>query len=41
MDDVKVSPNPADNVLIKEWGKKREWTFEPKNHLELVKVSTF
>ncbi|MDP1835183.1 MAG: serine--tRNA ligase [Chlamydiales bacterium] len=35
MDDVKVSPNPADNVLIKEWGSKREWTFEPKNHLEL------
>lgn len=34
-DGVKVSPDPADNVNIKEWGKKREFTFEPKNHMEL------
>ncbi len=35
MDDVKVSPNAADNVVVKEWGKKREWAFAPKNHMEL------
>ncbi|MEC7839714.1 MAG: serine--tRNA ligase [Chlamydiota bacterium] len=35
MDDIKVSPDPADNVFIKEWGKKTEFDFEIKNHLEL------
>ncbi len=35
MADVKVSPNPADNVVIKEWGKKRDFDFAPKHHLEL------
>lgn len=35
MDDIKISPDAADNVMIKEWGKKREFDFEPKNHLEL------
>ncbi len=34
-DHVKVSPDPADNVKLKEWGSKREFDFEPKNHLEL------
>jgi seryl-tRNA synthetase len=35
MDDVPVSPSPKDNVCIKEWGKKREFDFPFKNHVEL------
>lgn len=35
MDDIKISPDAADNVNIKEWGQKRTWDFTPKNHLEL------
>ena len=35
MDDVKVSANPADNVVVREWGEKPTFSFEPKNHLEL------
>ncbi len=35
MDDVPISPSPKDNVCIKEWGKKREFTFPFKNHVEL------
>ena len=35
MDDIKISADPADNVIVKEWGQKREWDFTPKNHLEL------
>lgn len=35
MDDIKVSPDPKDNVMIKEFGKKREFNFPFKNHLEL------
>lgn len=35
MDDVSVSPNPADNVIIKSVGKKPEFSFPFKNHVEL------
>ena len=35
MDDIKVSQNPQENVLIKEYGKKPEFDFQFKNHLEL------
>lgn len=35
MDDVPVSPSPKDNVCIKEWGEKREFSFPFKNHVEL------
>jgi seryl-tRNA synthetase len=35
MDDVPISPSPKDNVCIKEWGQKREFTFPFKNHVEL------
>lgn len=35
MDDIKESPDPADNVMIKEVGQKPVFDFEPKNHLEL------
>ncbi|MBS0622545.1 MAG: serine--tRNA ligase [Verrucomicrobia bacterium] len=34
-DDIKVSPDPADNVCIKEVGKKPSFTFPAKNHLQL------
>lgn len=35
LDEIKVSPDPKENVLIKDWGKKREFDFPFKNHLEL------
>ncbi len=35
MDDVPISPSPKDNVCIKEWGQKREFSFPFKNHVEL------
>ena len=35
MDDVKVAADPKENVVIKEFGKKREFGFSCKNHLEL------
>lgn len=35
MEDIPVSPNPKDNVCIKEWGEKRVFTFPFKNHVEL------
>lgn len=35
MDDIKVSQDPKDNVLIKEVGKKPEFDFPFKNHIEL------
>lgn len=35
MDDVKISPDPKDNVVVKEFGKKPEFDFPFKNHLEL------
>lgn len=35
MDDIKISHDPADNVIIKEVGKKRNFDFRFKNHVEL------
>lgn len=35
MDDVKVSQDKNDNVCIKTVGKKTDFNFVPKNHLEL------
>lgn len=34
-DAIKVSDDPKDNVLVKEFGQKREFNFPFKNHLEL------
>jgi seryl-tRNA synthetase len=34
-DDIKVSPDPKDNVCIKSFGEKREFDFPFKNHVEL------
>lgn len=35
MDDIKISPTPQDNVVIKEVGKKPSFDFEFKNHVQL------
>jgi seryl-tRNA synthetase len=35
MQDIKISQDPKDNVCIKEFGSKPEFTFAFKNHLEL------
>jgi seryl-tRNA synthetase len=35
MDGILVSPDPKDNVLVKEWGKKPTFDFAFKNHVEL------
>ena len=35
MDDIKISQDPKENVTLKEHGKKREFDFPFKNHLEL------
>jgi seryl-tRNA synthetase len=34
-DDIKISANPKDNVCIKIFGQKREFSFSFKNHVEL------
>ncbi len=35
MDDIKISQDPKDNVVIKEVGQKPSFTFSFKNHVEL------
>lgn len=35
MDDIPISPSPKDNVCVKAWGEKREFSFPFKNHVEL------
>jgi len=35
MDDIKISPDPKDNVCIKTYGEKRQFSFPFKNHVEL------
>ena len=35
MDDIKISPDPKENVLIQATGAKREFDFSFKNHVEL------
>ncbi len=35
MEGIKVSPDPKDNVIIKEKGNRPNFSFTPKNHLEL------
>lgn len=35
MDDIKISQDPADNVVLKQVGQKPTFAFTPKNHLEL------
>ncbi len=37
-DDIKVSPDPKDNVCIKEFKEKPTFDFAPKNHLELGEI---
>ncbi len=35
-EDIKESPDPKDNVCIKSWGEKPNFSFTPKNHLEIA-----
>lgn len=35
MDDVPVSPDPKDNVVVRVWGEKPIFSFPSKNHVEL------
>ncbi len=35
MDDIKVALDPKENVEVKSWGKKTEFSFAFKNHVEL------
>ncbi|MCE5293650.1 MAG: serine--tRNA ligase [Chlamydiales bacterium] len=35
MDDIKVSLDPKENVEVKSWGKKPEFAFSFKHHVEL------
>jgi len=35
MDDIKIAEDPKENVMVKAWGKKPEFSFPFKNHLEL------
>jgi seryl-tRNA synthetase len=35
LDEVPVSQDPKDNVVLAQWGEKRDFGFEPKNHVEL------
>jgi seryl-tRNA synthetase len=35
LDEIPVSPSPKDNVCVKTFGEKREFSFPFKNHVEL------
>ncbi len=35
LDEVAASPDPKDNVLVKEWGKKPTFAFTPRHHVEI------
>ena len=35
LEDIKISPDPKENVCIKSWGEKRSFDFPFKNHVEL------
>lgn len=35
LDEIKVSPDPKDNVVLRTFGKKPEFSFPFKNHVEL------
>jgi seryl-tRNA synthetase len=35
MEEIPISDSPKDNVCVKEWGHKRDFDFQFKNHVEL------
>ena len=35
MDDIPVSPDPKDNVMVRSWGERPSFSFPSKNHVEL------
>ena len=41
MDDIKVSQDIADNIILKMVGEKPDFAFTPKNHLELNEKHRF
>lgn len=38
LDSVPVGSSEEENVVIREWGSKTEFSFEPKNHWELAEA---
>ncbi|MCK5220142.1 MAG: serine--tRNA ligase, partial [Candidatus Aminicenantes bacterium] len=40
-DSVPVGRDESDNVVIREWGKKPEFDFEPKPHWEIGEINKF
>ena len=37
-ESVPVGASEADNKVVREWGKKKEFDFEPKDHVEIGKM---
>ncbi len=37
--DVPLGNSDSDNRFLKEWGKKKEFAFEPQDHLQLAKIN--
>ena len=35
MDDIPLSPDPKDNVMVRSWGERPSFSFPIKNHVEL------
>ena len=40
-DSVPVGRDESDNVVVREWGKKPEFDFEPKPHWEIGEINKF
>lgn len=38
LDDVPVGSSEDENVVVKEWGEKPEFDFEPKNHAQIAEA---
>ncbi len=36
LDDVPIGKDETENVVVREWGKKPEFDFEPKDHVEIA-----
>ena len=39
LDDVPVGPDSSKNKVVRTWGDKPKFDFEPKNHLELSQIN--
>lgn len=38
-DDVPIGKDENDNELVRYWGEKREYDFEPKDHVEIAQIN--